>query len=584
MDAADSNIFDKTVKSTLKSLIDTVSDSLFKYGMTSYSKEINDLCLAEKIDKKERQLFFKISLSDSADIDDALKMYYDAIFKIAGYIVDNIEWDSEYRQILEEHLYPSRYDKAITGETVKDSGDLDPAAFYSSLDVNLESRFENVKRKMLMYVASDLNDPKVCTNSRSKARRLIKQLFNNADIIIKAEYMVHNRWYDKEWFKATALQKSPVLKLLTGEKRDFQFLEEHHTGIRECYYTASKEVYKMLFHPEKIKSLNKTDYAIYKDYIKKFTPDETKYTFMLSEAIPPISNYTIKLEEIDEIEEIDEFHKKTKNLTKITMPTLNKKTPEEINKIIFKSFMYPISDVGYLPQKLTITTFKNWLNWIEISDINTIKQLSNPEIWPLIDDNVFLIPKNLTLKQITEFYRGNKELILYEINKSDITANGNKYYVKDYLFDLIAYDEHFISRQNGNPVHSNTANQKRPRLTVNKAVKDYTSDIVEKCDDKICKNKCKVKEHEDDKDKPGRDIRSKSNRTIDKCENYRDVILPIMKKQWLNFKGIGVSEKDIAISKNRIKMCIVLIAFFLSENGRKFIEFMKENPQLYIEK
>ena len=119
MDAADSNIFDKTVKSTLKSLIDTVSDSLFKYGMTSYSKEINDLCLAEKIDKKERQLFFKISLSDSADIDDALKMYYDAIFKIAGYFVDNIEWDSEYRQILVEHLYPSRYDKAITGETVK---------------------------------------------------------------------------------------------------------------------------------------------------------------------------------------------------------------------------------------------------------------------------------------------------------------------------------------------------------------------------------------------------------------------------------------------------------------------------------
>lgn len=119
---------------------------------------------------------------------------------------------------------------------------------------------------------------------------------------------------------------------------------------------------------------------------------------------------------------------------------------------------------------------------------------------------------------------------------------------------------------------------------MNAAIKKYTNDITKKCNERINDYNIKLEEHEGKTYDPDRDARTKNNRKLKNNKNLLDVILPVMVERWSELEGIGVSEKDKITSKNRIKSCIILMAFLLCESGEKFIGFMKENPQLKIEK
>lgn len=558
-----------------------VINTLLKAGFSDYSSEIDAMYKKGLISKCDRSLFYNAMFGGEAKIIDILG---DSITEIAIIISELNCWDVDYRDEIKKHL-----------------NNVQSEVFYEAIWDDLIERIEKIKAKFLDFIASNLTNSNLYGLSIDEAKNLSKDIFKKVDIVKKADYMTHNRWYDKDWYDATSIKSIMLNKYLFGKTKKFEYLEkENNDNMRNSYAIASKSVYQMMFGTKKRDKLVGTKYGNLLKYINAFNPGENLYALMLSDAIPALSGYR-KFE--DNAERISAAKKQ------LDEKWIGKQT--KVNECVLKAMTYPTEDVGYVPGRITSTVLSRWLReyGYEVDydkenskknknnykkNIAVLRIVSDSELQDIIKKHILLIPKVLTLRlgiELSELNLSNNPSAQIEIDQR--TDMGN---FTDYLFDVIVYDENFVLSLNGNPIPSDTCSEQE-KLQVEKIVEKYLGDKKEeakKCCEK-CNNaikKCekerekrekerkkrgdRIKKHKERKSKLEKDIWSKNNRIIKKCEFYTKNVIKKMKGRWVGTNGLEDSVKDIGKLEKRIQISILLIAYYLSEDFEKFDEFVRK--------
>lgn len=230
-----------------------------------------------------------------------------------------------------------------------------------------------------------------------------------------------------------------------------------------------------------------------------------------------------------------------------------------------------------------------------------------------IEKGHFIIPKIATLELKCEIYESivyasksremnplNLHTILNKLSERQIKTNNNTI---DYLFDFVIFDRmiykdnynnYTLQQEKQDAIKEYVENNRRKaKKAKNKAEKD--KDEAEKDKAKIEMKLSKInteigkieaidfdKKELDKERKKAIDKIGKKERRIEDCEFYNHYISVITEEHWLNNNNVFcLKYADREKRKNAItKICILIIAFYISEDFEAFKKFVEKNKDL----
>lgn len=267
---------------------------------------------------------------------------------------------------------------------------------------------------------------------------------------------------------------------------------------------------------------------------------------MLEAAIPSLLNY-------DSVQKQNAQNNKI-NVIKNFLPIDSK---AKIKKCIFRALNVSVGDVAYIPPNSPETYLKGWLEQCKISK-NDILNLVSKDV-KNSRKNSFSIPRVLTIQMYSDYARtiGVKDpdkitelwhgIIMQKLTNIKEGIDWNKAVYKDiidgyyYMFDALMYDNRFI---------------KYAKVGFDKESIKGFMDLISSNGDNI-KNKNSA-----DINNMGSSTKGRAKRSDKNYEKAIKTVLPLMEIKW--------GKESPEISKDRIKYCIALIAYFNSENVNSF--------------
>lgn len=542
--------------SDIKTFQDKAIESVFGQALKEVQQEVD----ANQL--KEITSGGKVSSNtNTLDIAAIINQYYEVISEIAQKIVDNTNWSSQYSEELYKHCYgDTNSDKSTSGK--KPDFALNPSEFYSAETSDIEDKLSKIPQNISTYIKDNLNIQEIFVKARDKVKASVQRIFSRTNILNRSEYIIHNKWYDKEWFEATRIN------LITRNNRIdlLEFMQEQQNKRQVNYYCASESVFTLLFGSEKMEALEKSPYSGLKKYIEVLCPNKEVYTLMLNNAIPALSKYKVDPEQNGAN---TRFTAALRPMRESDMMLTTMK------QIVFKAFCYPLNDVAYVPCKQVKTAFSNMIQELGVPDLNKLITLAEPELQTVIRKNRFLIPKVLTFNQMID--ASIKDVEVESGKLDDFVCS--KYTYFNYLYDVICYDGSLIALKNKRPRANEKYKIAKKPATWEQTVSIFTQYYGEIADKELVDLERKLEDCNGKKDKISGDHRSKTKRDINKLKNFNEVIMPLITKRWAE-KLLGTNFSDITDeTKLRLRkaICLALIVYYISADSKAILEFMDSN-------